>query len=115
MLKYFLALIAICFFPLSISAGEDVPDDIRYMLEDMYGENKTEWPSPRYKVDLNTDGFPDWVARKKGCQLKEKCASEIFICIPNKKGLCSEYCYMEVKTLVNIEEQLTTRKCESTC
>ena len=96
-------------------ATEVIPDDIRYMLEDMYGENKKEWPSPRYQKDLNNDGFPDWVAIKKGCSLQEICAAEIFICIPNKKGLCSEYCYMEVKSLINIDESLRTLKCESTC
>lgn len=85
------------------------------MLEDMYGENKKEWPSPRYKKDLNNDGFSDWVAIKKGCLLKEKCAAEIFSCIPDKKGLCSEYCYIEVKSLINIEESLKTLKCQSSC
>ena len=115
MFKYLLPFFIICFLSLSISASEDVPDDIRYMLEDMYGANKEQWPNPRYKVDLNKDGFPDWVVKKKGCQLKEHCSAEIFICIPNNKGLCSEYCYMEVKTLKNIEETISTRKCESTC
>lgn len=98
-----------------LAANEDVPDDIRYMLEDMYGAKKTEWPSPRYKKDLNKDGFTDWVAVKKGCQLKDACQAEIFICVPDKKGHCSEYCYNEVKTLKNIEETITTLKCESTC
>ena len=115
MSKYLLSLIVICFFSLPISASEDVPDDIRYMLEDMYGANKEKWPTPRYKVDLNKDGFLDWVAEKKYCKLKEHCSAEVFICIPNKKGMCSEYCYMEVRTLKNIEETLSIRKCESTC
>ena len=115
MFKYLFPLVVICFFSLPISASEDVPDDIRYMLEDMYGANKEKWPNPRYKVDLNKDGFLDWVAKKKGCKLNDNCSSEIFICIPNKKGMCSEYCYIEVKSLNNIEETLGTKKCESTC
>ena len=115
MFKYLFSLLVICSFSLPVSASEDVPDDIRYMLEDMYGANKEKWPKRRYKVDLNKDGFPDWVAKKKGCKLKEHCSAEIFICIPNKKGICSEYCYMEVKTLNNIEETLSIKKCESTC
>ena len=110
-----LILLSCLVFPAIISASEDVPDDIRYMLEDMYGANKNEWPSPRYKTDLNKDGFQDWVVKKKGCKQKKNCAAEIFICIPNKKGKCSEYCYIEVKSLINIEEQIKTRKCESTC
>lgn len=98
-----------------ISANEKIPDDVRYMLEDMYGENKNEWPSPRYKADLNKDGFSDWVAVKKSCKLKNSCAAEIFICKPDKKGMCSEYCYSEVKSMKNIEETIKHLKCESTC
>lgn len=101
--------------PLFVVADEKIPDDVRYLLEDMYGENKNEWPSPRYKIDLNNDGFFDWVAIKKNCSLKNNCPAEIFICIPNKKGTCSEYCYIEVKSLMNLEEILKSRKCESTC
>ena len=115
MFKYLFSLFVICSFSLPVFASEDVPDDIRYMLEDMYGANKEEWPNPRYKVDLNKDGYLDWVAKKKGCKSKENCSAEIFICVPNEKGVCSEYCYIEVKTLKNIEETLSIKKCESTC
>ena len=98
----------------SVSANEQIPDDIRYMLEDMYGANKNDWPSIK-KNDLNKDGSLDWVARNNNCKKKNNCAVEIFICIPDKSGQCSEYCYMEVKTLRNIAEELKTLKCESTC
>ena len=111
------SLILFSLFVLSsvIFADDKIPDDVRYMLEDMYSADKNKWPSPRYPKDLNNDGFFDWVVEKKGCKLKGKCAAEIFICIPNKKGRCSEYCYSEVNNLVNIEEKLKTLKCESTC
>ena len=115
MFKYLFSFLVICSFLLSVSASEDVPDDIRYMLEDMYGEIKEQWPKQRYKADLNKDGFSDWVVQKKDCKLKEHCPAEIFICIPDKKGECSEYCYMEVKTLKKIAETLSIQKCESTC
>ena len=115
MFKYLFPFLVICFFSSSISASEDVPDDIRYMLEDMYGAKKEQWPESRYKVDLNKDGFTDWVVKKNDCESKDQCSVEIFICNPNKNGTCSEYCYMEVKTLKNIEATLSTRKCESTC
>lgn len=98
----------------SVSASEHIPDEIRYMLEDMYGANKNDWPSIK-KKDLNKDGSLDWVARKSNCNKKNNCAVEIFICIPDKSVQCSEYCYMEVKTLRNIAEKLKTLKCESTC
>lgn len=117
MLRTSLILLSIIYsgFVSIVVATEKMPDDIRYMLEDMYGANKSEWPSPRYKQDLNNDGFSDWVAIKKKCLLKEECPAELFICIQNKKGMCSEYCYIEVKALSNIEESLKTLKCESTC
>lgn len=85
------------------------------MLEDMYGANKKEWPSIKYKLDLNKDGFSDWVIKKKKCESQKACQAEIFICIPDKKGMCKEYCYMEVKNLINIESNLKSLKCESTC
>ena len=113
MYKYLISLLVLC--SLSVSASESVPDDIRYMLEDMYGANKEKWPESRYKVDLNKDGFSDWVVQKNDCKQKDQCPAEIFICKPNKNGTCLEYCYIEVKTLKNIETTLSTRKCESTC
>ncbi len=119
MLRFILKLLFFVLINLSLSytviAEDKIPDDIRYMLEDMYGADKKEWPSPRYKTDLNHDGFDDWVAVKKGCKLIKDCQAEIFICRPDKQGQCSEYCYLEVKTLKNVEEEIKTRKCESTC
>lgn len=109
-----LVITVIVFIPFS-KTNETMPDDIRYMLEDMYGADKNEWPSPRYKEDLNNDGFHDWIAKNKNCESGKPCSAEIFICIPDKKGKCSEYCYIEVKTLENIEEKLPDMKCESTC
>ena len=100
---------------ITVIASEKIPDDIRYMLEDMYGADKKEWPSPRYKTDLNNDGFDDWVAVKKDCKLKKACQAEIFICRPDNQGRCSEYCYLEVKILKNVAEDIKNRKCESTC
>jgi len=117
MFRSIIIFLAISYFGLSsvVISAEKVPDDIRYMLEDMYSADKNKWPSPRYQQDLNDDGFADWVAVKKGCLLKEQCPAEIFICVPNKKGICSEYCYIEVNKIKNIKNDLKTRKCESTC
>jgi len=99
----------------AVNAAEIISDDVRYMLEDLYGANKNDWPSSRYKKDLNNDGFYDWVAKKKSCESKEHCAAEIFICIPDKTGKCTEYCFLEVKTLMNIEKEIHQMKCESPC
>jgi hypothetical protein len=81
----------------------------------MYGENKKEWPAFSYKKDLNKDGFSDWVVTKENCSLEKDCPAELFICIPDERGLCSEYCYIEVNNLVNIDESIKKQKCESTC
>lgn len=108
-------LLLITLFYSSVNATEIIPDDVRYMLEDLYGANKAKWPSPIYQKDLNNDGFFDWVAEKKKCKIKESCPAEIFICLPDKTGKCVEYCYIEVKTLVNIENNIHKMKCESTC
>ncbi|MCW8901015.1 MAG: hypothetical protein OQK75_12795 [Gammaproteobacteria bacterium] len=97
-----------------VNAAETLPDDIRYMLEDLHGTNKNEWPVIK-KEDLNNDGLPDWVAQKNNCNKKNNCPLDIFICIPGKKGECSEYCYMEVKALTHLAEDLKILKCESTC
>ena len=34
------------------STNEKIPDDVRYMLEDMYGSDKNEWPAFKYKKFL---------------------------------------------------------------
>ena len=107
--------IALASFPSFSSDKEMLPDDVRYMLEDMYGANKNTWPSPRYQRDINNDGLVDWIAVKKGCLLKEKCAAELFVCVPDKKGACSEYCYIEVNNLNNLEKDIKELKCSSTC
>ena len=114
-LIFLLFIIVISFNTSVVSAKEPLPDDVRYFLEDLYGGDTKKWPSPQYQRDLNQDGFNDWVAIKNNCKLKNKCPAEIFVCVPNEKGTCAEYCYMEVKTLVNIKENLKMLKCESTC
>ena len=101
-------------FPIMGSTTEVLPDDVRYMLEDMYGANKAGWPSVHNVKDINNDGFPDWIIQKNTCK-NISCKAELFICVPNKKGKCSEYCYMEVNSLTEIAEQIKRRKCESTC
>ena len=97
------------------ATNEKIPDDVRYMLEDMYGENESEWPAFSYKKDLNKDGFVDWVVTKENCSLKKDCPAELFICIPDEKGVCLEYCYAEVKSLIDAEKNIESVKCESTC
>ena len=113
-----LSKISVILFSLFVSsalpAADLVPDDIRYMLEDLYGPDKTNWPIIK-QADLNKDGFTDWIAEKENCKGKEKCPVEIFVCIPGKKGKCSEYCYNEVKTHEMIKEKISAKKCEATC
>ncbi len=91
-----------------------LPDDVGYMLSDLYGDDRKKWPAIRYPQDLNHDGFTDWVIQKKNCSTAS-CPAEIFVCKADKQGNCHEYCYIEVRSLQNIAKQLTTLKCESTC
>ena len=118
---YFIFTLTLGFsFSQHILAGEKItteklPNDVRYMLEDMYGSNKHKWPDIIYHQDLNQDGMEDWVVQNKKCQLKDNCPADIFICIPGEKGKCSEYCYKEVNTIINLKEKLPALKCESTC
>lgn len=97
------------------AANEEVPDDIRYMLEDMYGADKKAWPSPRYSTDLNKDGHADWVVVKKGCMSEQGCPAEIFLCLADEKGKCVEYCYSEVVNLKKFVPGISHIKCQSTC
>lgn len=113
--RIFLLLLFSTLMVSNITAEEKVPSDIRYMLEDLYGPDKKLWPAPIYSKDLNQDGFTDWVAIKKNCTKGNKCPAEIFICKADASGKCPEYCYSEVKSLNNLQEELKTLKCESTC
>ena len=92
-----------------------IPDDIRYMLEEMYGSVQQNWPVTFHTRDLNKDGFTDWIAVSKKCSDLENCAVEIFVCRPGSDKRCEEYCYLNVKTLKDIESRLQEMKCESTC
>ena len=118
-----LKFVLVTFITLLIGGGlysafneeEQLPDDIRYMLEDMYGADKKKWPASKFKKDLNHDSFFDWVVQKKSCLSKSDCPAELFICIPNIEGVCSEYCYMEIKSMNKLQEEIKSLKCESTC
>lgn len=107
-------VISLAFYS-SLDAAEKMPDDVRYMLEDMYGANKNDWPAVRTEQDLNNDGFSDWVIKKKNCTSEKNCKAEIFICLPDKTGKCAEYCYIEVKNMANMKDDISKMKCESTC
>lgn len=97
------------------NAADKIPDDVRYMLEDMYGADKSKWPASRFIKDLNNDGFDDWVAQNKKCQSTAGCPAELFLCVPDKQGKCSEYCYININKLNSLQLDLKKIKCESTC
>lgn len=118
---FFSAVLALSFvFSVTAQAGEKtevkkIPNDVSYMLEDMYGRDKKQWPTRIYHQDVNSDGMDDWIAQDKRCATRKNCPADIFICIADGKGKCSEYCYKEVKTLIDLKQQLQKLKCESTC
>lgn len=123
MFKYYLItfslLLNISFVAQAVAAEkitfEHVPKDVLYMLEDMYGADKTKWPSLIQMKDLNQDKHNDWIVQNQSCLAAKDCAAELFICIPDEKGKCVEYCYKEVKSLNNIKDKIKSIKCESTC
>ena len=101
----------------NLSAEEKIaklPDDIGYMLEDMYGADKSKWPQVKVEKDLNNDGYPDWLIQNK-CKDKKNCPVEIFLCVFDKTGKCKEYCYKNAKSLDDVDNAINAGKCESSC
>lgn len=102
----------------SISTGHStgtIPDDVRYMIEDLYGINKSKWPTTTYEQDVNGDQLSDWIAQQSTCTAKESCQVDLFICKKGTDTHCIEYCYAgsgELKKLLNKPNGLV---CESTC
>lgn len=96
-------------------AADTIPDDVRYIIEDIYGADRGQWPSPIYRDDLNNDGFADWVAQARGCQAPSQCPVELFLCKPNQAGQCVEYCYFQLSTIKEADKAISSGKCESAC
>ena len=120
-LPFVLSMLLSVSFLFSVNAYADkitvkkIPNDVLYMLEDMYGQDKKQWPQHIYPEDVDHDGLADWIAENKNCTSKKNCQADIFICIPDGEGKCSEYCYKEVKSLINLDTRLKEISCESSC
>jgi len=100
---------------LSVAAAE-IPRDVRYMLEDLYGSDQRKWPKPIYQEDVNGDGIPDWIAQMPGCKgKKEDCQVELFVCKRVDGGQCLEYCYLGNGILRQLRGDAGNLKCQSTC
>ena len=113
--KYIFFLIATLFLPSLAPAEEVIPDDVRYMIEDIYGMDKSKWPKPIYSKDINGDGRPDWLVQQPGCKQDGQCILDTFICAKSEGGKCIEYCYIGGATLMEIQNNTTELKCQSTC
>ncbi len=94
---------------------ENIPDDVRYMIEDIYGTDKSTWPKPIYSKDINADGLPDWLVQQPGCKQGGQCVLDTFICAKSAGGKCIEYCYTGGATLTEIQNNTAELKCQSTC
>ena len=96
-------------------ADPAIPDGVRYMLEDLYGPDKSKWPAPIFSEDINGDDLPDWIAQQRGCKTKDACTVELFICKKATGMHCIEHCYVgngKLQALLNKPGGLV---CESTC
>jgi len=96
-------------------SGEIIPNDVRYMLEDIYGTDQSSWPGEIYSQDINADGVADWLARQLGCAASSSCMVEVFLCAKTEGAKCVEYCYTGINKLADIEKGIAAMKCQSTC
>ena len=112
--NYFL-LIILFLLPHSGHTEERIPDDVRYMIEDIYGTDKSKWPKPIYSKDINADGMPDWLVQQPGCKQAGQCVLDTFICAKSEAGKCLEYCYTGGITQTEILNKSVELKCQSTC
>ena len=114
--RWWLGLLIGLFGLTTIAYGnEPIPDDIRYMLEDIYGSEKNKWPKPVYSEDVNGDGLPDWLAQHPGCKSKGQCSVDLFLCSRAEGQHCKEYCYVGSAKQTELLRSATSLKCQSTC
>lgn len=113
-ITYALTMSLLFCYPI-LAQAEPVPDDIRYYLEDLYGADTKNWPDKIYTQDVNADQLADWIATKSSCDNTEACPVEVFICVPDKKGGCKEYCYIEVTSMSKLKQDLSVIPCKATC
>ena len=113
-LSFALACIFLSLTAISHS-GENIPNDVRYMLEDIYGTDRSKWPGEIYSQDINADGVADWLARQPGCNASNNCMVEVFLCAKSEGTKCTEYCYTGSNKLADIEKNIDSMKCQSTC
>jgi hypothetical protein len=96
-------------------ADDKIPSDVRYMIEDLYGADKSKWPKTIFSRDVNADGMADWLVQQPGCKKGEQCLFEIFVCHKSEGGKCLEYCYIGSGTEADIQKNAAAQKCQATC
>ena len=98
-----------------VLAGETLPNDVRYTLEEFYGKDRAQWPHPVYSQDLNQDGLPDWIAQQAGCREQAQCQVDVFICVRGTSPKCDEYCYSGSGPAGDMLKYPENLKCQSSC
>lgn len=93
----------------------ELPDDIRYILEDMYGGDKNKWPKKVYAEDINGDGLMDWIAQVPECKKDTGCQVDLLLCNGRRKGKCSEFCLVGTGLLADMRRDVKKLICDSTC
>ncbi len=97
------------------SAAEDLPDEVRWALEDLYGPHRDRWPLPLLRRDLNGDGIPELVAPARDCAPLADCEVELFLCKQASGTTCVEYCYAGSGIFSVLRETADRLRCEATC
>ncbi len=114
-------LILSLFLPLLVMAApgtttaEDLPDEVRWALEDLYGPDHDRWPLPLLRRDLNGDGIPELVAPTRDCTPLADCEVELFLCKQASGTTCAEYCYAGSGIFSVLRETAHRLRCEATC
>jgi len=108
-------LIGLCYITILTHAEPAIPDGVRYMIEDLYGSDKSKWPAPIFSQDVNGDDLPDWIAQQPGCKTKGDCSVELFVCKKATGTECKEYCYVGSGKLQTLSNKPGGLVCESTC
>lgn len=105
----------LCCVTILSQAEPAIPDDVRYMIEDLYGIDRSKWPAPILSQDINGDDLPDWVAQQPGCKTKGECTVDLFLCKKATGTQCKEHCYVGSGKLEALRNKPGGLVCESTC
>lgn len=113
-LKILLSALLFC-MATSAQTTQPIPDNVRYILEDLYGPEMASWPKYIYNQDINGDALSDWVAAQHTCMENTPCEVDLVLCKNAKGNSCSEYCYAGSGNLQTLLDKPGGPVCDSSC